>query len=164
MHGIFLFSSTTIFFHRDKLMAQNAVIWLQNLRMTDVEEVGGKNASLGEMISQLSTKGVRVPGGFATTASAFRDFLNHNGLAAKISEALAKLDVEDVSELLRVGKEIRQWVLDTPFQLRLMRTSKQLGNKWSPKQVVRIFRLRCVLLPPPKICPMRLLLDNKKLS
>lgn len=96
-------------------MAQNAVIWLQNLRMTDVEEVGGKNASLGEMISQLSTKGVRVPGGFATTASAFRDFLNHNGLAAKISEALAKLDVEDVSELLRVGKEIRQWVLDTPF-------------------------------------------------
>jgi pyruvate,water dikinase len=55
-------------------MAQNAVIWLQNLRMTDVEEVGGKNASLGEMISQLSTKGVRVPGGFATTASAFSDF------------------------------------------------------------------------------------------
>ncbi|MBY0345270.1 MAG: phosphoenolpyruvate synthase, partial [Neisseriaceae bacterium] len=96
-------------------MAKNAVIWLQNLRMTDVEEVGGKNASLGEMISQLSTKGVRVPGGFATTASAFRDFLNHNGLATKISLALSKLDVEDVSELLRVGKEIRQWILETPF-------------------------------------------------
>lgn len=60
-------------------------------------------------------KGVRVPGGFATTADAYRAFLAHNGLNERISAALAKLDVEDVSELARVGKEIRQWILDTPF-------------------------------------------------
>ncbi|EMS6175494.1 phosphoenolpyruvate synthase [Neisseria gonorrhoeae] len=96
-------------------MADNYVIWFENLRMTDVERVGGKNASLGEMISQLTEKGVRVPGGFATTADAYRAFLAHNGLNERISAALAKLDVEDVSELARVGKEIRQWILDTPF-------------------------------------------------
>ena len=60
-------------------MAANYVIWFENLRMTDVESVGGKNASLGEMISQLTEKGVRVPGGFATTAEAYRAFLAHNG-------------------------------------------------------------------------------------
>ncbi len=96
-------------------MAGNNVIWFENLRMTDVEQVGGKNASLGEMISQLTSKGVRVPGGFATTAEAFRTFLAHNGLADRINAALDALDVEDVNELLRVGKEIRQWILETPF-------------------------------------------------
>ena len=96
-------------------MAGNNVIWFENLRMTDVESVGGKNASLGEMISQLTEKGVRVPGGFATTADAYRKFLAHEGLSDRISAALAALDVEDVTELARVGKEIRQWVLDTPF-------------------------------------------------
>lgn len=96
-------------------MAGNNVIWFENLRMTDVESVGGKNASLGEMISQLTEKGVRVPGGFATTADAFRRFLAHEGLSERISTALAALDVEDVNALVRVGKEIRQWVLDTPF-------------------------------------------------
>ncbi|OSI07645.1 phosphoenolpyruvate synthase [Neisseria animaloris] len=96
-------------------MAANYVIWFENLRMTDVESVGGKNASLGEMISQLTEKGVRVPGGFATTADAYRAFLAHNGLSERISAALAALDVEDVTELARVGKEIRQWILDTPF-------------------------------------------------
>ena len=96
-------------------MAGNNVIWFENLRMTDVESVGGKNASLGEMISQLTEKGVRVPGGFATTADAYRRFLAHEGLSERINAALAALDVEDVVELARVGKEIRQWVLDTPF-------------------------------------------------
>ena len=96
-------------------MAGNNVIWFENLRMTDVENVGGKNASLGEMISQLTEKGVRVPGGFATTADAYRRFLAHEGLSERISAALAALDVEDVVALARVGKEIRQWVLDTPF-------------------------------------------------
>ncbi|KUM04940.1 phosphoenolpyruvate synthase [Chromobacterium subtsugae] len=100
-------------------MAENYVIWFEKLRMTDVEEVGGKNASLGEMISQLAGSGVRVPGGFATTAQAYRDFLQHNGLADKISAALAKLDIDDVSELARVGKEIRQWIIDTPFPAKL---------------------------------------------
>ncbi|WP_047258646.1 phosphoenolpyruvate synthase [Chromobacterium subtsugae] len=100
-------------------MAENYVIWFEKLRMTDVEEVGGKNASLGEMISQLAGSGVRVPGGFATTAQAYRDFLQHNGLADKISAALDKLDIDDVSELARVGKEIRQWIIDTPFPAKL---------------------------------------------
>ena len=100
-------------------MAENYVIWFDELRMTDVERVGGKNASLGEMISQLASSGVRVPGGFATTAQAYRDFLAHNGLADKINAMLNKLDVDNVSELMRVGKEIRQLIVETPFPERL---------------------------------------------
>lgn len=110
-------------------MADNYVIWFENLRMTDVERVGGKNASLGEMISQLTEKGVRVPGGFATTAEAYRAFLAHNGLSERISAALAKLDVEDVAELARVGKEIRQWILDTPFPEQLDAEIEAAWNK-----------------------------------
>ncbi|GAB3551105.1 phosphoenolpyruvate synthase [Noviherbaspirillum agri] len=96
----------------------------EDLRMTDVESVGGKNASLGEMISQLAGAGVRVPGGFATTAQAFRDFLAHssNGgttLAQRIADRLASLDVDDVRALAQAGAEIRQWIIDTPFQPRL---------------------------------------------
>ena len=110
-------------------MAENYVIWFEELRMTDVEQVGGKNASLGEMISQLSNSGVRVPGGFATTADAYRDFLQHNGLADRISQALAKLDIEDVIELARVGKEIRQWIMDTPFPAKLDADLKSAWDK-----------------------------------
>ena len=110
-------------------MAENYVIWFENLRMTDVERVGGKNASLGEMISQLTEKGVRVPGGFATTAEAYRAFLAHNGLSKRISEALKQLDVEDVAELARVGKEIRQWILDTPFPEQLDAEIETAWNK-----------------------------------
>ncbi|MDE1714661.1 phosphoenolpyruvate synthase (plasmid) [Chromobacterium amazonense] len=110
-------------------MAENYVIWFEKLRMTDVEEVGGKNASLGEMISQLAGSGVRVPGGFATTAQAYRDFLQHNGLADKINAALAKLDIEDVSELARIGKEIRQWIIDTPFPAKLDADIKEAWDK-----------------------------------
>ena len=91
----------------------------KELRMTDVEEVGGKNASLGEMISQLSTAGVRVPGGFATTAEAYRAFLAHNGLSEKINARLSSLDVDDVDALLKTGAEIRQWVVETPFPQQL---------------------------------------------
>jgi len=96
-------------------MAESNVIWFDALRMTDVERVGGKNASLGEMISQLAATGVRVPGGFATTAEAYRAFLAHDGLSAKIDAALTALDVDNVTELARVGKQIRQWVVETPF-------------------------------------------------
>ena len=96
-------------------MAETYVVWFDKLRMTDVESVGGKNASLGEMISQLAESGVRVPGGFATTAQAYRDFLAHNGLSDRINAMLAALDVDNVVELARVGKEIRQLVIDTPF-------------------------------------------------
>ena len=96
-------------------LATALVVPFEQLRMTDVEVVGGKNASLGEMISQLGATGVRVPGGFATTAHAFRQFLRQAGLAARIQARLAELDVDDVRALVEAGAQIRQWVLDTPF-------------------------------------------------
>ena len=83
------------------------VVPFEKLRMTDVEAVGGKNASLGEMISQLP-QGVRVPTGFATTAHAFRQFLAHDGLAERIRQRLATLDTEDVRALAEAGAEIRR--------------------------------------------------------
>ncbi|WP_108446556.1 phosphoenolpyruvate synthase [Halomonas denitrificans] len=89
--------------------------WFDQLGMADVERVGGKNASLGEMISNLADAGVTVPGGFATTAHAYREFLSHEGLNDRINQALATLDVDDVNELARVGAQIRQWVIDTPL-------------------------------------------------
>ncbi|GHD59364.1 phosphoenolpyruvate synthase [Jeongeupia chitinilytica] len=95
------------------------VIDFVHLRMTDVEYVGGKNASLGEMISQLAEKGVRVPGGFATTAHAYRVFLAHNGLADRIDAAVSALDVDDVKALAEVGKQIRDWIVETPFPAEL---------------------------------------------
>src|SRR5215471_17104592 len=85
----------------------------------DVESVGGKNSSLGEMISHLAKAGVVVPDGFATTAQAYRDFLQHEGLAARISKELAALNVDDVETLTTVGARIRQWILATPFPPRL---------------------------------------------
>lgn len=88
---------------------------LQQLGMADLEQVGGKNASLGEMISCLSSNGVAVPTGFATTADSFREFLAHNGLDKKIYDLLAGLDTEDVRELAVVGKKIRDMVLNAPF-------------------------------------------------
>jgi pyruvate,water dikinase len=94
---------------------QQYVIPFEQLRMTDVGEVGGKNASLGEMISQLAGAGVRVPGGFATTADAYREFLAHQGLADRINAALDALNVDDVAALAKTGAQIRQWVLETPF-------------------------------------------------
>src|SRR5882724_1941445 len=91
------------------------VIPFEQLRMTDVESVGGKNASLGEMISQLAGAGVRVPGGFATTADAYREFLAAGGLAAKIEQTLSKLDIENVTALADAGKQIRRWILEAPL-------------------------------------------------
>jgi len=96
----------------------------EDLRMTDVESVGGKNASLGEMISQLANAGVRVPTGFATTADAFRDFLDHSAdggpsLGQRIATRLENLDIDDVRSLAAAGAEIRGWIVETPFQPRL---------------------------------------------
>jgi pyruvate,water dikinase len=91
------------------------VVPFEALRMTDVDSVGGKNASLGEMISQLAATGVRVPGGFATTAFAFREFLQHQGLAGRIAAELDALNVEDVKALAECGARIRQWVVDAPL-------------------------------------------------
>ncbi len=96
-------------------LATALVAPFERLRMTDVESVGGKNASLGEMISQLAASGVRVPGGFATTAHAFRQFLLHNGLAKKIEDRLSKLNTDDVRALAEAGAEIRHWIESTPF-------------------------------------------------
>ncbi len=84
--------------------------WFETLGMKDLEVVGGKNASIGEMLANLSQAGVRVPGGFATTAQAFREFLQHNQLTERINAALGSLDTDDVDELARVGAEIRSWV------------------------------------------------------
>ena len=91
------------------------VIKFQNLGKHDVEIVGGKNASLGEMISNLSNAGVSVPGGFATTAQAYRDFLEQSGLNKRINDVLDNLNVDDVLALAEAGKKIRQWVVDTPL-------------------------------------------------
>jgi pyruvate,water dikinase len=96
-------------------LATALVVPFEQLRMTDVESVGGKNASLGEMISQLAASGVRVPGGFATTAHAFRLFVRHEGLAERIAARLAGLNTDDVRALAEAGAQIRGWVIDTPF-------------------------------------------------
>jgi pyruvate,water dikinase len=101
------------------------VIPFEQLRMTDVESVGGKNASLGELISQLAEAGVRVPGGFATTAEAFRFFLNSAGLTARINAKLDALNPDDVRALAETGAEIRQWILDAPFPEALERQVRE---------------------------------------
>lgn len=95
------------------------IAWFESLRMSDVGSVGGKNASLGEMISQLSPLGLRVPGGFATTAEAYRDFLAQGGLARRIHDQLDRLVVDDVKALAEAGRQIRQWIMQTPLQPRL---------------------------------------------
>ncbi|OLU16776.1 phosphoenolpyruvate synthase [Pseudomonas sp. PA1(2017)] len=95
------------------------VVSLDKLGNHDVEHVGGKNASLGEMISNLAGAGVSVPGGFATTAQAYRDFLEQSGLNAQIHEALDALDVDDVNALAKTGAQIRQWVMDAEFPAEL---------------------------------------------
>jgi pyruvate,water dikinase len=94
---------------------QEHVLWYQQLGMGDVGVVGGKNASLGEMISNLANAGVQVPGGFATTAHAFNLFLEQSGLEARIHELLDNLNVEDIAALGVAGETIRNWIIDTPF-------------------------------------------------
>ncbi|MEL0638724.1 phosphoenolpyruvate synthase [Marinomonas sp. TI.3.20] len=91
------------------------VKWFKNLRLEDVGEVGGKNASLGEMISNLTSLGIQVPNGFATTSYAYQSFLEESGLDAKINQTLDTLDVDDVHALSEAGVKIRQWVEDAPF-------------------------------------------------
>jgi pyruvate,water dikinase len=107
------------------------IIPLDELTIRDVPETGGKNASLGEMIRELSGLGVKVPGGFATTATAFRDFLAQSGLAERINEALAELDVDDVRTLSKVGAEIRRWIVETPLQPRLLEELKTAFEEMS---------------------------------
>lgn len=92
------------------------VLWLDQLRLSDLAQVGGKNSSLGEMIGNLSQLGVSVPGGFATTADAFAEFIAFNNLTQRIYDRLDGLNVDDVDTLMSVGREIRQWVMDAPLQ------------------------------------------------
>lgn len=94
---------------------QEQIVWFENLSMDSLPMVGGKNASLGEMISNLSSVGVKVPGGFATTANAFQAFLDHNKLRERISPLLDQLDISDVLALALVGKTIRQWIMESPL-------------------------------------------------
>ncbi len=92
------------------------IIWFNQLGINDIDSVGGKNASLGEMISQLSPLNIKVPDGFATTADAYRNFLSQSNLDQKISSRLETLDTSDIAELVAAGREIRQWIIDAPFE------------------------------------------------
>ncbi|EHK1075693.1 phosphoenolpyruvate synthase [Vibrio parahaemolyticus] len=94
---------------------QKNTLWFNGLSMDDVDKVGGKNASLGEMVSNLANVGVSVPNGFATTSYAFNQFLDHEGLDERIHQLLDELDVDDVEALRKTGATIRQWVLQAPF-------------------------------------------------
>lgn len=96
-------------------MNQN-ILWLHQIGLSDLARVGGKNSSLGEMIGNLAQLGVSVPGGFATTAEAYKDFIAHNDLSKRIFDRLETLDIEDVNALAVAGKEIRGWVIDAPLQ------------------------------------------------
>ncbi len=107
---------------------QPYVIKLEQLGMEDIEIVGGKNASLGEMISNLSGLGVAVPGGFATTAAAYRDFLRCNNLDERIREKLQSLDVDDIGALSEAGKSIRSWINDTALPERL---KEEVNDAWA---------------------------------
>ena len=112
------------------------VIPFERLGMHDVETVGGKNASLGEMIGSLANLGVRVPGGFATTAQAYRDFLKEGGLSERIRDELAKLDVDDVSALAATGARIRGWIMSAPFPAALQKAvSEELRKMSNGKEI-----------------------------
>ena len=114
------------------------VIKLAELGMNDVERVGGKNASLGEMISNLSDLGVTVPGGFATTATAYRDFLAADGLDARIKSLLDDLDVDDIEALTSAGRQIREWILGTPLPERLMNDIRSAWEEMTGGQDIAV--------------------------
>ena len=114
------------------------IIKLAELGMNDVELVGGKNASLGEMISNLNELGVTVPGGFATTATAYRDFLAADGLDARINALLDDLDVDDIEALTSSGRQIREWILNTPLPERLMNDIRSAWEEMSGGQDIAV--------------------------
>lgn len=114
-----------------KLISNEYIMPLQELGMGDVGLVGGKNASLGEMISNLTGAGVSVPGGYATTAKAFWDFLDHNELRERIEKRLEGLNVDNVKQLTSAGKEIRQWIIEAPFQALLQQSIENAYQEMS---------------------------------
>ncbi|AQS35732.1 phosphoenolpyruvate synthase [Shewanella psychrophila] len=121
---------------------QQYVLWYQELGMGDVNKVGGKNASLGEMISNLANAGVQVPGGFATTSYAFNEFLEQSGLNQKIYDILDVLDVDDVNALATAGAQIRQWVIDTPFHPEFEQAVRDSYDKLSSETKDASFAVR----------------------
>ncbi|WP_028764789.1 phosphoenolpyruvate synthase [Shewanella colwelliana] len=121
---------------------QQYVLWYQELGMGDVNKVGGKNASLGEMISNLANAGVQVPGGFATTSFAFNEFLEQSGLNQKIYDILDALDVDDVNALATAGAQIRQWVIDTPFHSEFEQVVRESYDKLSSETQDASFAVR----------------------
>ena len=121
---------------------QQYVLWYQELGMGDVNKVGGKNASLGEMISNLANAGVQVPGGFATTSFAFNEFLEQSGLNQKIYDTLDSLDVDDVNALATAGAQIRQWVIDTPFHSEFEQVVRESYDKLSSETKDASFAVR----------------------
>ena len=126
------------------------VLWYNQLGMNDVDRVGGKNASLGEMITNLSGMGVSVPNGFATTADAFNQFLDQSGVNQRIYELLDKTDIDDVTQLAKAGAQIRQWIIDTPFQPELEMPSAKLMHSFPPMTKTPLLRCAPPLLQ--KIC------------
>ena len=110
------------------------ILWFDSLGINDIDTVGGKNASLGEMISQLARAGVSVPGGFATTAAAYREFLSQTGLDERIRAHLAGLDIEDITALAKSGAAIRQWILETPLQSSLETEIRSAYRKLADQQ------------------------------
>ncbi|ADP12489.1 phosphoenolpyruvate synthase [Erwinia sp. Ejp617] len=118
------------------------VLWYNQLGMHDVDRVGGKNASLGEMITNLSSLGVSVPNGFATTSAAFNLFLDQSGVNQRIYELLDKTNIDDVDELAKAGKQIRQWVIETPFQPELEQAIHTAYNQLSADDTGASFAVR----------------------
>ena len=117
---------------------QDYVLRLEQAGMGDVDKVGVKNASLGEMIHQLSDAGVRVPGGFATTAQAYRDFLAQSGLADRINKALDALDADDTRALIETGRNIRQWIMDADFQPELNQAIETAWAEMSQGEAIAV--------------------------
>ncbi|AKJ42125.1 phosphoenolpyruvate synthase [Pragia fontium] len=121
---------------------QRNVVWYNQLGMHDVDRVGGKNASLGEMITNLSDLGVSVPNGFATTAQAFNDFLEQSGVNQRIYQLLDQIDVDDVNALAAAGTQIRSWIIDTPFQPELEQAIAQAYQTLSEGNAGASFAVR----------------------
>ncbi len=118
------------------------VLWYNQLNMQDVGRVGGKNASLGEMITNLASSGVSVPNGFATTAQAFDTFLEQCGVNQKIYQILDKLDPDDIRALTEAGQQIRQWIIDTPFQPELEQAIRDAYTELADGQTAASFAVR----------------------
>jgi len=119
-------------------MAKKYVKKLNELNIEDIELVGGKNASLGEMIGNLTDLDIKVPGGFATTSHAYRDFLQHNNLGNKINKALENLDIENIDDLTKTGKQVRSWILESELPEKLMTDIKSEWNEMSNNKDVAV--------------------------